>query len=225
MNPAVVSVAVGGHYPGHARRMVASIRRVDPDLKTYVWIDDYPPGSPSHQAVPYAFKFPAMQFARAAGHDCVLWLDSAQVAHRPFRRIFDYISQIGWYFQPNGWNVGQWCHDAALKTLRVTREEAFGIPDITGCIFGLNFANPKAVEFFDRMVALSQDGVTFPGPWKNDGGSCSSNAGVLGHRHDQTAMSVLRHQMGMEWRHSEHPWMCYAGPGVAEKETTLLINT
>ena len=96
---------------------------------------------------------------------------------------------------------------------------------ITGCIFGLNFANPKAVEFFDRMVALSQDGVTFPGPWKNDGGSCSSNAGVLGHRHDQTAMSVLRHQMGMEWRHSEHPWMCYAGPGVAEKETTLLINT
>ena len=52
MNPAVVSVAVGGRYPGHARRMVASIRGVDPDLKTYVWIDDYPPGSPSHQAVP-----------------------------------------------------------------------------------------------------------------------------------------------------------------------------
>ena len=224
MNAAIVTVANGGSYPAKAEKLKQEAKKLEPGIPVYAWINSYPPGSPTHQQAPYAFKFHAIQEVRNKGHDCILWLDSSQLPIRPFQKMFDYMEEQGWYFQPNGYDIGTWCKDEALKPLGITREEAFGIPDLTGCIFGLNMENETARKFFDRMMELAADGVTFPGPWKNINGSCSPDKRVLGHRHDQAAMSVVRVQMEMDWRWSLEPWMSYPCPGVREMEHVCFIN-
>ena len=74
---------------------------------------------------------------------------------------------------------------------------------LMACIMGLDFQNEKANKFLDRLLELADDGVTFPGAWNNKDGSVSSDSRVLGHRHDQTAASVVSIQLGMKWANTK----------------------
>ena len=94
----------------------------------------------------------------------------------------------------DGWNVGQWCADHALAPLGITREESFAIPLLWSNAFGFNFDRPEAVDVFDEFERLALRTNAFRGPWRNDDKSASADLRVLGHRHDQTALSVLVHR-------------------------------
>jgi hypothetical protein len=221
MNPALVTVGVGAPFSGKAQRLAEASRRVSPGVSVLSWTENWPDGSPTHAQSPYAFKFFALREAAIRANDVLLWADSAMLPIRDYTPMLDYIEQRGWLFIPNGWSVGQWCKDAALEKLGVSREEAMSMPDIVGGLFGLDIRNPVARDFLDRMLELSMDGVTFPGPWTNRDGECSSDLRVLGHRHDQTAMSVVRIQMGMEWRCEGDPWFFYPSHGQSPGDSVL----
>jgi hypothetical protein len=65
------------------------------------------------------------------------------------------------------------------------------------CVMGFDF--PKCQQFVFDYQARAIDG-TFKGPWDNSGNKASSDPRVLGHRHDQTAASVIATRCGMtEW--------------------------
>ncbi len=224
MNPVVVNVAVGGWYPRGQRRLERTLNRHSPEVPLLKWTNEFPPGSPTHEASPYAFKFHAIRIAKENGHDVVLWLDSAIAVMKPIDPILEYIDKTGWYFQYNGWKVGQWCHDAALERLGLTRDEAMEMTDLMGCIVGLDFRNDKANAFLDTMIEMGNDGNIFPGPWNNNDGSCSSDPRVLGHRHDQTAMSVVTARMGVHWIDSDKSKMVYASPDSEVADHVLFVN-
>jgi hypothetical protein len=196
----VLNVACGpGWYPRGQDRLRQTLFENNPDLPLLFWRDEYPPGCPSHKTVPYAFKPYAFKEAQRQGFRFVLWLDAAVWAIRNVTPVFMDIVRDGCYFQYGGYNSGQWCSDAALKPLGITREAAFKIPHMMACIMGLDLGNENVQTFLDQWFALANDGVTFPGAWTNKKGEVSKDTRVLGHRHDQTAASVLSHRMGMVW--------------------------
>jgi hypothetical protein len=239
MRCAIVSLALGPRYVRLLERQRASVQEHAPQAAYRPWIDELPPRSPQGVELPwraYCAKPYALLAAWLAGADLVVWLDAACRLVRPLDPLWAHLEAQGHYVQANGWNVGQWCSDAALKTLKLEREEAFLLPEISTMALGLNLRLPRCREFLFSWLALAADGVTFHGAHTNDIGPAagqgvayrnvghvSDDARVLGHRHDQTAAAVL----ARGWQQTPRP--VFAGyhdvpyGGVA-RDVTLIVN-
>lgn len=174
---------------------------------------DLPTGCPD---IPYAFKPYAIMQARERGYDTILWCDSSVAPIRSLDPLWTLIEQQGYWFSDNwNWNCGQWTSDEALTLLGITREEAFTIPHLCATAFGLDFKHRFGREFFSQWLKLLP---AFKGPWTNENGEASSDKRVLGHRHDQTALSVIVHRMGLNV--SKQPQ--YLSDSHGETEETIL---
>jgi hypothetical protein len=136
-----------------------------------------------------------------------LWLDASVIIKNDLLEIFNILDNQHYFFIQNSHSCGEYCHDKALKTLGITRESSFTIPSIQGTNFGLDFNTDKAKQFLSVMMNYSKDGITFPGPHNNNEHKASKDPRVRGHRHEQTAMSVVALRLGMnKWAQNEHRW-------------------
>ena len=203
MKKAIVNYGSGGWYPRGSARLKSSMQSFGFDGDFFIY-DKLPKGCPTHQQSPYAFKPHLMQYARARMYEAALWCDSSIFAVNPIDPIFEKIEKQGYYFCHNGFNCAQTLTDNALKNLVITRDEAEQIPELTGCVMGLKFSHPKAVEFLETWMERSKDG-TFVGNWKRDEKD-STDPRFLFSRHDQPVASVIAWQLGMrEWEYpGEH---------------------
>ena len=158
---------------------------------------ELPRGCPPHLEKHYAFKAYALEEVSRNGYDELLWADSSVYPLRSIEPLWELIKQQGYWFQQNGqYTCGEWTADSALEPLGITRAEAFTIPQIAATCFGLDLMNSKAREFLREYYRLAQ-GTAFCGPWINDRQQASTNMRVRGHRHDQTAASVIVHRLGL----------------------------
>jgi len=203
MKRAVVCYGVGAWHPRGVARLVKSLSDVGEAAEPATWTE-HPAGCPAHQDLPYAFKPWAMNYAMDMGFDQAIWVDASCWAIRPLWPLWQKITDDGYLLFLGGWTAGEWCTDAALEPLGVTREQALTIPAIHAGAIGLDFRNRMAREFLSEWMRLSLDGVTFPGPWSNKNNEASADPRVLGHRHDQTAASVLAARYG--WTLTHCPW-------------------
>ena len=200
---ACVCVATHGKYITYRERLRKILAGQGETLIS--WGEHLPPGSPSHKDKPFAFKFHAVQEALRRGYSTILWMDSSIIPVRPLTTLWALIESRGYWFSenlPHGkvgvapWGTGTWTCDSALAPLGITREESFGIPHVIGTAFGLDMRWPIAQQFLRAWGELA-DGLAFCGPTTNVKGSASSDPRVLGHRHDQTAASVVAWRLGM----------------------------
>ena len=159
------------------------------------WTDAMPPNSPPHSVVPYAMKAHAIRAARDTGFDLVLWADACILPHGPIEPLWDRIEDDGYWISNNGWKNGEWCSDASLPLIGITREEAMAQKHVVATAFGLNLRSDIGAGIFDEYLRMAQNGA-FCGPWKNDVGQASSDPRVLGHRHDQACLSAIAHRFG-----------------------------
>ncbi len=165
---------------------------------------ELPPGSPEHADVPYAFKAYAIQAMLRQGFTSILWADSSTIAVRSLSPLWEQVESQGYWMADNWWfNCGEWTCDAALPLLGITREEAFSIPQLAASAFALDFRNSLVVAFFSGYMRLARNGA-FQGPWTNEQLQASPDFRVLGHRHDQTAMSVMAWRLGMQLTPQPH---------------------
>lgn len=212
MTRCVVNVATGHYVVGQTRLLRALS---DPWLR---WADQMPPGSPTHREVPYAFKAHALVEAQRQGAELVLWADSCIVPIRSMDPLWDLIERQGYWFSRNGYPNGEWCSDAALPLLGVTREQAFQVEHVVATTFGLNLRSEIGASFLAEYFRLAQNG-SFCGPWTNENGQASADPRVKGHRHDQSAASVIAHRLGMELTNPPQ-WFAYRG---GERKSTVLV--
>jgi hypothetical protein len=224
---AIVSVATG-RYTELLDRLAWRLR--SESVKFVTWRGRLPPESPPHSEVPYAFKAYAIQAALARGYRQILWCDSSIVPIRALKPLWELIERQGYWFSENlpygqlnvaPWNCGQWCADSALEPLGITREEAFQIPQVIGTAFGLNFDHEPVQKLFEEFMRLAEERTSFQGAWSNDHGEASSDQRVLGHRHDQTVLSVLARRFQMELT-TPPLWIVDAAP--ATGRTILAIQ-
>jgi len=195
---AIANVSVGSWYPRGQARLAMSAHDVGFEGDLLMWRNEYPPGCPTHQEQPYAFKHVAFDASAARGNGATLWCDSSVWFIRNLEPLFNEIEQNGYWFMTQGWTVGTWCTDEVLPKLGTSRDEAFKMVMVTACMYGLDVTSDVGREVLDWMRARCADG-SFRGPWQiNDGKAENDPTKVRGHRHDQTALSVIVHKLGLK---------------------------
>jgi hypothetical protein len=102
------------------------------------------------------------------------------------------------------------------------------IKHVVATTFGLNVRHPKGKAFLDEYYRLASETRAFCGPWWNKNSpEDASKAGaqpcgppdVRGHRHDQTAASVIAWRLGFEL--TQPPNIVAYAP--AQTESTILL--
>lgn len=234
---AIVSVATG-HYVVGQTRLSAQLGDSFP-LVNWVKI---PAEWPSHQAKPYAFKAYALK--EASGYDTLLWCDASIVlGPRPLADLFEKIERDGYWIARNGWTNYEWTADSAYPALfpgvdpEQAREVNRTIPHVVATAFGLSMNHPLGRVFLAEYYRLASETDAFCGPWAN--AACAKDGPVItvstyvdprrvnicgpwdvrGHRHDQTAASVIAWRLKMKL--SDCPeWFAYKG---SETDKTCLV--
>lgn len=182
-------MGVGSWYPQGQARLARAASRFGFPLAQAT---QYPAGCPTHEEHPYAFKAVAM--TRAIGlADHLLWLDSSCDVQHPLEPIFDIIRDQGYFLLANdGWNNAQWCNDRSLAAFGYTRDQAEKQTHLTSMCCGFSMTHPIGRELLTRWIGNVS---LYRGGWFNPKGVESKDPRCLGHRHDQSVLSLLAAQM------------------------------
>lgn len=220
----IVNVATGRFVKGQQRLIM---NRHTLQCPVLCWTDVMPPKSPSHLDVPFAFKAWAIAAAIERGCTSILWADACILPISPLEPLWERIEQDGYWISRNGWTNAEWTAENVRWKLGVTQEENEQIPHVVATSFGLCVDKPVGKNIFEEYLSLAQNG-SFCGPWWNSNHpEYSTRAGahpcggskVRGHRHDQTALSVIAHKQGCKLTDPPHIF-AYAGGQV---EGTILL--
>lgn len=234
----IVNVATGRYLRGQ-QRLLELAHKFSPGASIQTWTDSLPVGCPPHRDRPYAFKAFAMKEAEPFA-DLILWCDASVQFLGSLERLWQKIENEGYWIALNGWTNYEWTADSAYPDLfpgvplDMARKMNKTFPQVVATAFGLNLRDPVGHKFFNRYYELAQTNA-FCGPWANsncppdkrfnygpDSSYTTAPCGppdVLGHRHDQTAASVIAWELGMTLTHC--PDVLSYPPGAAE--TLLLV--
>ena len=215
MRRAVVCVATTPmHQKGMARLELSKLIFLDSEFMAW---DREPFGCPPHKERPYAFKAYAMECGLRNGADLILYCDSSIVPIRSMEPLWEQIERDGYLIINNGFSNYTWTADSAYKhlfpshTLEDARELNKNIPHVVAGVIGLNLRSEIGAAFLKEYYRLASETDAFCGPWTNanagptpmvryDGVRCApcGPPDVLGHRHDQSAASVIAWRLGMK---------------------------
>ncbi len=197
---AAVSYATGKWYPAGIVRLRKSLDTWRINRTDYLYTDELPPGSPSHAERPYAFKYFALDHVRKQGHRFAWWLDSSIIMvappRLPIRWAIDHGAYIGLF---RGYTVGQYTSDAALAELALNRDAAMTMPMADANMFVLDLHSPLANKLLDQMLEWAVHPRVFPGSWNNESHAVATDDRVLGHRHDQSVLSIVAARLGLNF--------------------------
>lgn len=221
----IVNVATGRHYGRGQRRLSAACNR----HAMAMWRDELPAGCPSHAEVPYAFKAFALASAAARGHKLLLWCDASILPIAPLEPLFDRIERDGYWISRNGWSNGEWTADSAYPDLGVSREENWKIQHVIATAWGVSVRHPIGYLVLAEYLRLAKTRA-FCGPWRNRNHPDSAKLPpeqsapcgppeVRGHRHDQTALSVIAWKLSLSLTDPPNV-LAYKG---GETDKTILV--
>lgn len=235
MSPRVVitTLARGGWYPHGVARMIRAFHEVSDGYEIQAWINTLPPGAPTSviengtDYTGYCAKPFAVRAAFDSGADIVLWLDASfwPVAH--IQPLIDHITKHGYYLCRNGNKVGQWASDRCLEKMCYSRDHAMFVEEVSSGCVGFE----RACGAVDRWCAWSavRNGALVAGYHTNgpeDGkrtGFVSADPRVLGHRHDQTILSLVARGTDMNLLVERPKFWQYDGQPTT-KQTLLLCR-
>lgn len=216
MRRAAVNVSTGMTYRALQGRLNQKLLEYG-NCDIRLWSDPLPKSWTPHKEVPYRFKKDALCSANA---DLILWLDSMILPIRSLEPVWEQIERVGYFLpaNPGMWNY-TWTAESAYPALfpelllEQARELNRTIPHCTSSAFGFNLQTDIGRKAFKEFCVLAET-QAFCGPWANSQGPdrdrYSANhltglyttgpcgpADVRGHRHDQTALSVIAWRLGM----------------------------
>jgi hypothetical protein len=203
---AVVTVATGRYLIG-AKRLRGRLQELNE--KHLFWFNELPAASPPHKTHPYGFKAAALDQA-AEYYDTMLWADACIYPLLPLDRIWDRAERTGAWIANNGFRNVEWTADAAYPALGITRAENEGISHVVATAFAISLRHSVGRSILREYSRICLRTDALRGPWMNSDvlpmpvvggvpriGYCGGPE-VLGHRHDQTVLSVIAWRLGVE---------------------------
>ncbi len=243
MKTIVTVVGIGGWYPRGVARMIEKMHERSYGIEVCSWVNALPPSAPANviengrDYTGYCSKPFALKHLMDTGADIGILADAAFYPIRHLQPLVDHIAKAGYYLCKNGFSIGEWASDRALSNMGLGRDQAMTMDEASSYCVGLNFNNRKSVELLEEWCRYAADRSTFPGPHTNTGagrisdvaarsgarnpGFCSADPRCSGHRHDQTALSVLAHRYEMTGFIERPRFTAYKG---ASTEETVLEN-
>ena len=205
----VVNVSTGGYTWG-AERLRSAVNHQGAGAECMFWLNSLPATCPPHSVSPYAFKAYALREAADQEEHCsILWIDASIYPIRNMAPLWQKIEVDGYYLCNNGWLNAQWTADSAYEDLDVSREDNWKIKHCVAGVIGLDTRHAVATSFLEEYYRLSRT-KAFRGPTWNSNFQRKTESGiieypyrgwmrsgpcgppdVMGHRHDQTAASVI----------------------------------
>ncbi len=204
----IVCCGIGAHYDRGYRSTLNHCDVYEPGT-WQLFSHDYPDGCPPQHVSQYAFKIYAMQRAIDAGFRYVLWMDAAFQPIASLEPLWAHIEQHGWFVPVQRDAVlGNWASDAMLDLVVMLREYAMKIPLCFSGIVGLDMASPLGKNIWQAWKTLFEMGAFLgphlnepgvePHPWgQKIAGHCSDDPRCCGHRHDESALSVVLADLGL----------------------------
>lgn len=241
MKRTIVSVGTTEHFQKGMKRLLAAVQALDNHgwsgdrTEWWGWGDITGTGWPSHEEKPYAFKAYALKHvADVANAELVLWCDACIRPVRSLDPLWAQIERDGYWIARNGWTNAQWCADSAYPDLfhdelirnrihldqgvEAFREINKTIPHVVATSFGLNLKSEIGRAFLAEYYRLASETRAFCGPWVNTPETPCGPQDVRGHRHDQTAASVIAWRLGIKL--TDPPEVFAYPPGT---ESTILL--
>lgn len=217
MRRAAVNVSTGTNYRALQGRLNQKLSEYG-NCAIHLWSEPLPKSWTPHKELPYAFKAHALSSVET---DLILWLDSSILPLRSLDPVWQEIERVGYFIpaNPGMWNY-EWTAESAYDDLfaGISREAAIGlnrkVPHCSSAAFGFNLQSWIGKKAFDEFCRLAHTRA-FCGPWANENGPdrdryqldylrelyptapCGPPE-VRGHRHDQTALSVIAWRLGMK---------------------------
>lgn len=216
MKRVAVNVSTGMTYRALQGRLNQKLQEFG-NCEIKLWSEPLPKHWTPHTEVPYRFKMHALT---SVDGDLVLWLDSSILPLRSLEPVWREIEERGYFLpaNPGMWNY-EWTAESAYCGLfpYTPIHEAMAqnkkIPHCSSAAFGFNLAHPMGGAAYKKFCDLARTRV-FCGPWANSNGPdrdryeaeylkalyTTAPCGppdVRGHRHDQTALSVIAYRVGM----------------------------
>jgi hypothetical protein len=197
----IAVVACGSWYPRGVARLVNECHRLGIDATIQAWVNCLPPHTPTiiaqgYDYTPYAAKPFALRAAIDTGADVAILCDASFYPIRDITPMVEHIQTHGAYLCRNGYPAGRWASDRCLQAFNLTRDAAMQIEEVSSYCVGLRGDRATIV---DRWCSVTNQ-ATIAGAHTNDrhGNFRSRNRGWVsndercrGHRHDQTALSLM----------------------------------
>ena len=182
-NCVLVYSSFNRNYPKGADRLIKLIKKSDYKGHLLFRLGGWPDvesGSLVLAHVPYAFKVCFFKEARSLGYKRVLWLDAAMMPIVSINEIFKMIEEKGYFIMGNSHMVGPYGNSGVASSFGMSLEEMSHIPSCSSGILGIDFANEKGTKIIDLWYQAA----------------CHKDA-FYSARPDQTALSLILHQMGI----------------------------
>lgn len=246
MRVSIAVVALGQWYARGVSRLINEFQRVMPDheyendvdhhITVKAWVNCLPLGAPKMCMVEdfNYVGYTAKPFAMAAAmEDCdvAILADAAFFPIRDIAPLVRHIAERGYYLCDNGATVGEWSSDAALDHFALLREDAMKITEASSYCVGLSNVSHGHRDRNRQLVKQWCDSWrSFPGPHtagepgeagKRNPGFVSHDPCVKGHRHDQTALSIIAHRLGLHELTTRPIFTAYDG---SQDARTVLAN-
>lgn len=185
MGKAIVNAHNGiGWYPRGQERLRQSLQGHPEALFLY---SDFP-NDFFNKSNGYNVK-PSAMYEASKSHSQLLWLDCSCWVVKDLQPIWDAIEKDGYYFIHSGFNCAQYCNDESLEYFGVTRDEAEKIPMIYSICFGLDLEQQIGGDISYHFLQAADNNIF-------DNGSGSQDPRFIAHRHDQSVLSLIAHQLG-----------------------------
>lgn len=206
----IATVAYGERYERAAKRQVEAFDRGFCDIPFCVTVFDEPICFPSLKDgwdyTGYMMKPGALLSQFYEGARVGLLLDAIAVPiAADLSPLVAYILEHGYFWYSSGHPTGLWCSDEILREMGVSRDEAMCWDMPSSQAVGLDFSREECV-MLAHMWAMSWPLI--PGHHSNvnagtkqysyrNEGWVSDDPRCLGHRHDQSSLAIISHQLGM----------------------------
>jgi len=156
-----------------------------------------------HSECMYGFKPKSFIKAYEMGYTTILWLDASMYVIKDLTPIFEQIEQDGYFFQDSGWSNERWTTEAQRKYFGTNKGTM-----ISSGVVGLDLTTQDASDFLYLWNVASEDGM-FNGTHDVT-------------RHDQTAASLIIHNMGLKITDNNTFWQ-YGKPDEQPLHDNILI--
>jgi hypothetical protein len=239
MKVVICTVAYGGWYRKGLERQIREFERVSPGYEMQGWLNVLPPGTPhlvkdGYDYTGYAAKPWAMRHAMNSGADVALLIDASVYPIKHIEPLIDFIWDHGYYLAPAGFTIGEWTNDEMLGYYGFDRDHALKIPDVASGIVGFRLKADANTQFLVDQWCCATTSPGFAAPHSNvhaadkrhhyrNVGHVSYDPRCSGHRQDQSALSLIAHQLGLT---DLTPWPRFvayqAGHGGKADDSTVL---
>lgn len=171
-----------------------------------VWDKMWPPGSPSHTDVHYAFKVFAVVEAARRGATSILWFDSSANAFAPLAPLWEHLESDGHILIEDANKLGEWSSDHSLAHFGVSRDEAMTVPLMCGTCWGVDLTSERSRRFVQELIEHAvpehfngthvSRNKALPLP-ETEGARMSADPRCRGHRSDEVYMGLIARKLGM----------------------------